>query len=417
MDCYYTGVNTAPHRGSAAGPHPPGRGRDRGGGRAARQARALAVAPATPLKVKLGLDPDRARPAPGPHRGAPEAARLPGSGSPGDHHHRRLHRDDRRPHRTLGDAPAAHVGGDPRERGDVQGAARQGPRHGAHRRCASTPSGWASSASSRSSARPRTSRWPASSSARTSRPATRRGVRSASTSSSTRSPRATTRSRSGADVELGGTDQTFNLLVGRDLQRAHGQEPQVALTMPILEGLDGVQKMSKSLGNYVGHQRAAGRDVRQAHVGLGRAHVPLLRAGDPGAGGGDRRAPRACTRWRPRSASPGPSPRCTTATPGRRAAEAHFSRVVQSKEVPDNIEQIRSLDHRRRASRPGRCSSWPAWLPRTPKARRHDPAGGGGARRPARSATRTTKVDGLGPRAACSRSASGSFKRFVLEKE
>jgi tyrosyl-tRNA synthetase len=55
-----------------------------------------------------------------------------------------------------------------------------------------------------------------------------------------------------ADVELGGTDQTFNLLVGRDLQRAVGQEPQVALTVPILEGLDGVQKMSKSLGNYVG---------------------------------------------------------------------------------------------------------------------------------------------------------------------
>src|SRR6266545_2033798 len=56
----------------------------------------------------------------------------------------------------------------------------------------------------------------------------------------------------GADVELGGTDQTFNLLVGRDLQRAHGQEPQVALTVPLLEGLSGGQKMSKSLGNYVG---------------------------------------------------------------------------------------------------------------------------------------------------------------------
>jgi len=55
-----------------------------------------------------------------------------------------------------------------------------------------------------------------------------------------------------ADVELGGTDQLFNLLVGRDLQRAHGQDPQVALTMPLLEGLDGVQKMSQSLGNYVG---------------------------------------------------------------------------------------------------------------------------------------------------------------------
>ncbi len=55
-----------------------------------------------------------------------------------------------------------------------------------------------------------------------------------------------------ADVELGGTDQKFNLLVGRQLQEAHGQEPQVVLTTPLLEGLGGVQKMSKSLGNYVG---------------------------------------------------------------------------------------------------------------------------------------------------------------------
>ena len=54
------------------------------------------------------------------------------------------------------------------------------------------------------------------------------------------------------DVEMGGTDQTFNLLVGRDLQRAVGQEPQVSVTMPILVGTDGVQKMSKSLGNYIG---------------------------------------------------------------------------------------------------------------------------------------------------------------------
>lgn len=55
-----------------------------------------------------------------------------------------------------------------------------------------------------------------------------------------------------ADVELGGTDQKFNLLVGRQLQESHGQDPQVVMTLPILEGLDGVQKMSKSLGNYVG---------------------------------------------------------------------------------------------------------------------------------------------------------------------
>jgi tyrosyl-tRNA synthetase len=55
-----------------------------------------------------------------------------------------------------------------------------------------------------------------------------------------------------ADVELGGTDQKFNLLVGRQLQQAYGQPPQIVFTMPLLEGLDGVQKMSKSLGNYVG---------------------------------------------------------------------------------------------------------------------------------------------------------------------
>ncbi|MBK8161724.1 MAG: tyrosine--tRNA ligase [Gammaproteobacteria bacterium] len=59
-----------------------------------------------------------------------------------------------------------------------------------------------------------------------------------------------------ADVELGGTDQKFNLLVGRQLQEAFGQPPQVVLTMPILEGLDGVQKMSKSLGNYIGINEA-----------------------------------------------------------------------------------------------------------------------------------------------------------------
>jgi len=55
-----------------------------------------------------------------------------------------------------------------------------------------------------------------------------------------------------ADIELGGTDQKFNLLVGRDMQREYGQEPQVIMTMPLLVGLDGVQKMSKSLGNYIG---------------------------------------------------------------------------------------------------------------------------------------------------------------------
>ena len=74
-----------------------------------------------------------------------------------------------------------------------------------------------------------------------------------------------------ADVELGGTDQKFNLLVGRELQRDFGQPPQIVLMTPIIEGLDGVQKMSKSLGNAIGIHRAARGDVRQddAHPGHG----------------------------------------------------------------------------------------------------------------------------------------------------
>lgn len=60
-----------------------------------------------------------------------------------------------------------------------------------------------------------------------------------------------------ADVEMGGTDQLFNLLVGRDLMREYGLEPQVVLTMPLLEGLDGIEKMSKSLGNYIGIDESA----------------------------------------------------------------------------------------------------------------------------------------------------------------
>ena len=66
-----------------------------------------------------------------------------------------------------------------------------------------------------------------------------------------------------ADVELGGTDQKFNLLLGRDIQRAYGQPEQAIMTMPILVGVDGRQKMSKSLGNHIGITDAPAGDVRQ----------------------------------------------------------------------------------------------------------------------------------------------------------
>ena len=79
-----------------------------------------------------------------------------------------------------------------------------------------------------------------------------------------------------SDVELGATEQKFNLLVGRDIQREYGQPSQVALTMPILVGLDGQRKMSKSLGNYVGITEPPSDDVRQTDVGLGRHDVALF---------------------------------------------------------------------------------------------------------------------------------------------
>src|SRR6266511_1668212 len=93
-----------------------------------------------------------------------------------------------------------------------------------------------------------------------------------------------------ADVELGGTDQTFNLLMGRDLQREHGQGPQVVFTMPLLEGLDGVQKMSQSLGNYVGvtepHVVASTR-LNSSHVKISYAVFCLQLRGGHGAARGD----------------------------------------------------------------------------------------------------------------------------------
>ena len=81
-----------------------------------------------------------------------------------------------------------------------------------------------------------------------------------------------------ADVELGGTDQKFNLLVGRELQRDYGQPPQIVLTMPLLEGIDGVQKMSKSYGNYIGITEAPQEMFGKVMSDLRRADVALLRA-------------------------------------------------------------------------------------------------------------------------------------------
>ncbi len=104
-----------------------------------------------------------------------------------------------------------------------------------------------------------------------------------------------------ADIELGGTDQTFNLLLGRDIQRAYGQAEQAVLTMPLLVGIDGKEKMSKSLGNQIGVTDPPERDLREHDVDPRRAAraVVLRAAARPRAA---RRTPIRCAtpsaRWR-----------------------------------------------------------------------------------------------------------------------
>jgi tyrosyl-tRNA synthetase len=143
----------------------------------------------------------------------------------------------------------------------------------------------------------------------------------------------------GADVELGGTDQTFNLLVGRDLQRAHGQEAQVALTVPLLEGLDGVQKMSKSLGNYVGITEPPadmyGKLMSISDTLMFRYFELVTRVPE------DEIA-------RLRSLHPMEAKKRLARTvtamyhgeAGAAQAEVHFARVVQNREVPETIDEV-----------------------------------------------------------------------------
>ena len=132
-----------------------------------------------------------------------------------------------------------------------------------------------------------------------------------------------------ADVELGGTDQTFNLLLGRDVQTAYGQPEQAILTMPILPGIDGERKMSKSYGNYIGvtepPEEIYGKTLRLPDSGAG--DVVRAAAGRAAAGGRRRRATpsaRSRGRWSRASTTPRrrrrPSARSTasTATTGRR---------------------------------------------------------------------------------------------------
>jgi tyrosyl-tRNA synthetase len=142
-----------------------------------------------------------------------------------------------------------------------------------------------------------------------------------------------------ADVELGGTDQTFNLLVGRDLQRGSGQAPQIALTVPILEGLDGVQKMSKSLGNYIGINEPAtdiyGKVMSVADTLMWRYFELLTRIPEE-----DIAALRA---GHPMDAKKHLASTITAmyhGEAGTAEAELHFARVFQQRADPEDIEEI-----------------------------------------------------------------------------
>jgi tyrosyl-tRNA synthetase len=136
-----------------------------------------------------------------------------------------------------------------------------------------------------------------------------------------------------ADVELGGTDQTFNLLMARSIQQAYGQEPQVVLTVPLLTGIDGVQKMSKSYGNHIGVTEPPaemyGKTLRIPDGLIGQWYSLLL-GEDPPAEVGPRDAKRALARA---LVTRFHSPEAAA------EAEAAFDRVFIAHDLPEEIEE------------------------------------------------------------------------------
>jgi tyrosyl-tRNA synthetase len=140
-----------------------------------------------------------------------------------------------------------------------------------------------------------------------------------------------------ADVELGGTDQKFNLLLGRDIQRAYGQPEQAIMTMPILVGIDGRAKMSKSLGNQIGvtdePQEMYGKTMAIPDEALAQYYL-LLRGREPQIGGGPGQiSPRDAKRELARELVA-----WLHSPPAAEAAESHFDRVFVQREAPEQIE-------------------------------------------------------------------------------
>jgi tyrosyl-tRNA synthetase len=147
-----------------------------------------------------------------------------------------------------------------------------------------------------------------------------------------------------ADVELGGTDQKFNILMGRNLQREYAQEAQVACIMPLLEGTDGVQKMSKSLGNYIGINEPPGEmfgKVMSISDELMWRYYELLTDLSVDEIAGIRRSAESGER-NPRDLKVELAKRIITdfhSSTDAQAAEDEFNRVFKRKEVPDEIEE------------------------------------------------------------------------------
>ena len=148
-----------------------------------------------------------------------------------------------------------------------------------------------------------------------------------------------------ADVELGGTDQKFNLLVGRDLQREYGQVPQVVITLPLLEGLDGVQKMSKSLGNYVGITEPPGEmfgKLMSISDSLMLRYFELLTDITPGELA-QLQADLASGAKHPRQVKEDLAVALVARYHGQQAAKAaaqEFARLFREKGLPEEIEEV-----------------------------------------------------------------------------
>jgi tyrosyl-tRNA synthetase len=160
------------------------------------------------------------------------------------------------------------------------------------------------------------------------------------------------------DVEMGGTDQTFNLLVGRDLMREYGLEPQVVLTLPLLEGLDGVEKMSKSLGNYIGINEPAkeifGKAMSLSDDLMWRYYTLLTDLSTAEIETMKRSV--AAGTLHPRQAKVDLARRLVADFHGAAAAEAaaaEFDRIFARHEVPEEIREVRLP-----------AESGPFWIPR-----------------------------------------------------